>query len=407
MSLPATQPVADRPQRFGFWLFAAHLFAIFSLAASNLLLGFGLLALPWTVRPLQPLGPRARRWLFWLGIYIALLAVSIILSAEPLISSEVAWSVFNLGVPLLALLLVRSEKDVRRIVRGLIFLATLLAGIGLVQYFLGQNDLDNRIRASLSHYMTFAGVLLVCDCLLLAWVVCGDGWKKVWAWVALVVIQLALLGSYTRNAWVALVVVVTFLILLKAPKMLLAYIPLGILLAALAPAPILDRFASIADLEDPSNYDRLCMAAASLDMIKERPIFGLGPEMVSRRYTIYRQPTAPRYWVPHLHSSYLSLAAERGLASLAAFLALVGLAVVQAWRRLEAEGGLEGPRADLYLGALLSLLAFCVAGLFEDNWADTEVQRVILFVMILPFCLEPRPAKQGAAEEAESLPVVR
>ena len=50
---------------------------------------------------------------------------------------------------------------------------------------------------------------------------------------------------------------------------------------------------SITDLKDLSNYDRLCMLEAGMTMVKERPLFGLGPEMVERRYPIYRSPTAP------------------------------------------------------------------------------------------------------------------
>ena len=30
---------------------------------------------------------------------------------------------------------------------------------------------------------------------------------------------------------------------------------------------------------------------------------------------------------------------------------------------------------------------WAVAGLFEHNWGDTEVQRVVLAVLALPFCL--------------------
>ncbi len=369
---------------------------VFSLAASNSLLGLSVLSVRWAGRPWPRWTRRTRRWVFCLGLYVVLYLISVLLSADPRTSAGSLWSTFNLATPILGLVFVRSEKDVRRVVQGLILLASLLAVVGLVQYLLGQDSLDDRIRASLSHYMTFAGLLLACDCLLLAWMVCGDGFKRVWAWVALVVIQLALLGSYTRNAWVALVVVVTVLILFRAPKLLLAYLPIAALLAGFMPSPFLDRFASIADLKDPSNYDRLCMAAAGFEMFKERPIFGLGPRMVPRRYTIYREPTAPRYWVPHLHSSYLSLLAERGLASLAAFLALVGLGVAEAWRGLRSEGGWKGPRADLYLGVLLALLAFCVAGLFEDYWADTEVQRLILFLLVLPFCLRPEEAQEVA-----------
>ena len=43
---------------------------------------------------------------------------------------------------------------------------------------------------------------------------------------------------------------------------------------------------------------------------------------------------------------------------------------------------------------ILALFAFNVAGLFENNWGDTEVQRPVLFLLALPFCLaagEKRP----------------
>ncbi|MCB1033692.1 MAG: hypothetical protein KDD47_07650, partial [Acidobacteria bacterium] len=227
-----------RLQRAGFWLFASHLFAIFSMAASNLLLGAGILLSPWLGRPWPRWTPATRRWLAWLGAYVALYVVSALLSSEPRISLRALWGVFfNLSVPVLALVFVRTEEDVRRVVRGLVVLGAILATVGLVQYLLGQNDLEHRIRGSLSHYMTFAGVLLACDCLLLAWMACGNGWRRIWAWAALVVIQLALLGSYTRNAWVALVVAVTVMIVVRAPKFLLAYLPLGVLLVVLAPAP--------------------------------------------------------------------------------------------------------------------------------------------------------------------------
>ncbi len=46
-----------------------------------------------------------------------------------------------------------------------------------------------------------------------------------------------------------------------------------------------------------------------------------------------------------------------------------------------------GPRADLHLGAAAALVAYTLAAFFEDNWADTEVQKIALFVIALPFCL--------------------
>jgi O-antigen ligase len=281
----------------------------------------------------------------------------------------------------------------------LIGLATLFACAGLLQYLVGYGDIERRIRGPFSHYMTFSGFLLVADLLLLASMVYAGRWRSPWRWVALAAINAALLGSLTRNAWVALAVTLTVLVVLRAPRLLLAYLPAAALFVMLAPVPLLHRVVSIADLRDPSNYDRLCMLEAGLAMIRERPFFGLGPELVERRYPLYRSPSAPRYDSPHLHNNLLQIAAERGLPALASYLGLNIAAVAVAWRRLTREGGRQGPRADLYVGVMLALLAFNVAGLFENNWGDTEVQRPVLFVLAIPFCL-----LAGVREPAGELP---
>ncbi len=287
---------------------------------------------------------------------------------------------------------------------ALIIAAAVLACAGLAQYLVGYGDIDRRIRGPFSHYMTFSGFLLLCDLLLLAGLPGSarsgiGGIRRHWRWAALAVINIALLGSLTRNAWVALAVALTVLLLVRAPRLLLWYAPALLFLLVLAPIPLLQRFTSIADLQDTSNYDRLCMLQAGFSMVAERPLFGLGPEMVERRYPIYRSPSAPRHDIPHLHNTFLQLAAERGLPALLAYLALTAASVRLAYRRFRSEGGRRGPRADLYLGAMLALLAFNVAGLFENNWGDTEVQRPVLFLLALPFCLAAAPPEQALPEE--------
>lgn len=376
----------SRAQRAGYWLFVSHIATIFSIAASNILLGLTILSLPWTRRREVPWAEFAPL-LIPLGFYVLLLGGSIVASSDPGTSVRGATEVFSLTTLVLALLLVRGERQVRIAVDAVILVATLLAGLGLSQYLFGYGDIDRRIRGSFSHYMTFSGVLLIGDLLLVSSMVYSGRWRSLWRWAALAILNIALLGSLTRNAWVALVLTLTVLVVLRAPRLLLAYVPAAVLFVILAPVPLLHRVMSIADLRDPSNYDRLCMLEAGLAMIRERPLFGLGPELVERRYAIYRSPAAPRYEVPHLHNNLLQLAAERGLPALASYLWLTAASIAAAWRGLRREGGRKGRRADLYVGAMLALLAFNLAGLFENNWGDTEVQRPVLFVLAIPFCL--------------------
>lgn len=386
-------PSPDRPtrvQRVGSWLFSGHLLAVFSIAASNILLGFTFLAAPLSLRYRRGDWSRMVPLLVPLGIYALWLVGSAFASFDPRISLGGMGELFTLSAVLLAPGLVRGETQVRRLVDGLTAAAALLAGVGLASYLWGYGDIDRRIRGPFSHYMTFSGFLLICDLLLMVRLLGdprGSGGRRGWRWAALVAINVALLASYTRSAWVALVVAGTVLLLVRAPRLLLAYLPLGALLVVLAPVPLVSRMISIVDLQDPSNYDRLCMLEAGMTMVRERPLFGLGPEMVERRYPIYRSPTAPRFDVPHLHNSFLQLAAERGIPALLAYLAMSWVSLRAMYRGYRRDGGSRGPRADLYLGGMLALLAFNLAGLFEDNWGDTEVQRPALFLLVLPFCL--------------------
>ena len=385
---------AARRQRFGFWLYASHILTVFALAGSNALLGLSVVTAPWTVRP--PLWrPRCRPLLWLMAVYLVLLGISIALSYEPALSRKAASDFFQFTTPLLALWLVQRRQDARTLITAFILVTVVTGAYGLVQVAAGFDNLGNRTTGPFSHYMTFAGVLLLADMLLLARLA-TDRWRgrlwpgahRLWGWLALAVINTALLASLTRNAWIGGAVAVTVLLWVTARRALLVLVPAAALALWLAPAGVSARVTSIFDLSEPSNYDRVCMTWAGLHMVAERPLFGLGPEMVPRRYAIYRHPTAPRYWVPHLHSSYLNLVAERGLSSLAVFLWLLVVSVREALRRMRQEGGLDSPGADLYLGVLLGLLALSVAGLFEDYWRDTEVQRVVLFLLALPFALE-------------------
>lgn len=368
-------------------LYASHVLLVGALALSNMLLALSLLSAPWRRRLDRADWVVASPLLIPFGLYVLFLLVSIAVSYEPVTSLRALTEVFSLTTTVLAVWLVRGERWVRRVVDGMIAVGALFALWGLAQYLMGYGDLDRRIRGPFSHYMTFAGVLLMIDLLLLAAMVCGRGVRSPWRWVALGAINLALVGSLTRSAWLGLLVAVTVLVLVRAPRLLLLYPPVALAAVLLAPAPVLQRAQSIAELEDPSNYDRLCMAEAGLHMLAERPLFGIGPELVKPRYAIYRHPTAPRYSVPHLHNNLLQLGAERGLATVAAYTWTMLSGLLVAWRSYRQEGGRLGPRADLHLGTFVALLAFNLAGLFENNWGDTEVQRVALFVLALPFCL--------------------
>src|SRR4029079_16417775 len=166
--------------------------------------------------------------------------------------------------------------------------------------------------------------------------------------------------------------------------LLVGWVPVALLALLLLPSSVLERAASTVDPADWTNADRICMAQAGLAMIRERPLVGQGPNMVEERYPLYRLPNAWRLSIPHLHDAFLQGAGARRAPALIAVVVLLGLPAARALAAYRREGGRGGPRADLWLGVLGALVAFAVAGLFEDNWGDVEVQRLVLLLLAVP-----------------------
>lgn len=368
-------------------LYWAHVLGVFGLAASNILLGFAFLAAPLAGGWRRLLDRDLRPLLLALGAYVLLLGASVAGSFDPRHSLGETSELFGLLTLVLGLVLARGERRVRQVIDAVVLLATLEAVVGLGQLVArGGADLSRRIEGTLSHYMTFAAVLMVGDLLLCAQLALR-GRRVGWRALALVPINVALMASLTRSAWVGLAAGLLVLLLLSRRRALLWAVPALFASALLLPQGVMERMASIVDPDDTTNSDRLAMARAGGEMIAERPLLGQGPGMVEERYPLYRHPGAWRKTVPHLHNGYLQIAAERGLPALACLLVLLAIPLVRAWRGLRRDPLRSGARADLYLGILAALVGFAVAALFEDSWGDTEVQRLILALMALPFGL--------------------
>jgi O-antigen ligase len=412
-----------RPRRsFAFWAFALLLWTVWGLAVSNTFMGLSALAVlvGWVRRrgwrsarrPAAPatsaaLPPGLARPLV---LFVLVFLASCAFSYEPRTSAGRLGELLALLPLLLALTLVRGEASARVVVRGLVIMGALVAALGLAQVAAGAAgvELGRRMPGPFSHYQTFAGVLLLCAALAIARLVCGNWWRMPGTVAAAAILAAALSLNLTRGSWVALAGTVVFVLAVRRPFHLLWVAPAAIALVLVLPQPVRERAISIFDLRDESNYDRLCMLDSGLRMVAERPLLGLGPGVVETRYPLYRHPTAPRDHRPHLHDTYLQMAAEYGLLSLVAYLGILVASFGQTLRNYRREGGAVGARADLHLGVAAALVAYTLAAFFEDNWADTEVQKIALFVIALPFCLaargdtHDRPALQAMSSRSRS-----
>ena len=393
--------ISAREAGVGFWLYALHLATVWGLALSNALQGLTILwvAVRWHwIRPssLDLRMAKADRVLKPFVFYLLVFVVSVLTSYHIRQSLWDLRALVGLTTLPLAIVLVRGERQVRLVFDLLIWTTGGMALYGIAQYFFTDfGGLQQRIPGPFGHYMTYSGVLLLGACLAIGRLMTSSSKRRLLDWSILLVILVALGLTLTRNAWLAAFVVLTLAFFVRFRRWLWAYAMAVVLVlaltASLAPQHW-SRITSMVSLEDVSNYDRICMAEAGLHMISDRPLFGIGPGMVQEYYPIYKHPTAHRADVKHLHNTLLNLAAERGLLSVVAYVWLMVAAFLLAYRSYRDDGGLDGKRADLYLGVLLSLIALNIAGIFEANWRDTEIQRWALFLLAVPVCVRLNPS---------------
>jgi hypothetical protein len=381
-------PEKTRPDPIVFRKFAFALLVLFALLTpviSAAYAVFGLLAVTWIAA-----GVRERRFPESLRSPVCLLAgaLALLTVASAVFSRDPSVSVRHLpGLSLLLLVpiamdLIDTPHRARTIVLTLAASGTALAILGVWQFLHGGDDLENRIRATLSHYMTFSGLATIAAGLLLGLAFEARGrWR--FLGVAAVVPLAAVLFTYTRGAYVGLVAALLLYAGVRRPKGLLVLAPAVLAVVLLAPAGIRERMRSIGDLSDRTNRDRIAMLHAGARIVGDYPVLGLGPDMVKPYYPLYRDPDAPRWVVPHLHNNVAQIAAASGVFTAGIYVLFVGLVLARGILAVRRET--RPDRRALWAGALLAGAAITVAGLFEYNFGDTEVEMATLLVFALPF----------------------
>jgi len=262
--------------------------------------------------------------------------------------------------------------------------------VGIVQYGILEYDhLGRRPQGTLTHYMTYSGLLMVVSVVAAARVL-FHAKDRTWSALVMPAVLVALALTLTRSAWVGTCVGLSLLLVLKDFRLLAALPVLAALFFGLAPPQVTDRLYSTFDLQDPTNRDRLAMARTGVRMIQDYPLTGVGPNMVEEVYADYRDANAVQSTNPHLHNVPMQIAAERGLPALALWLWFVLSVVVSLFRKLQTT-----TYKSLSAGGLAALACMLSAGLFEYNFGDSEFLMMLLVIITLPYAADTSEQAQN------------
>jgi len=383
IGMPAA-PTAPGLERLTTILLLAFVGAVqLSIAAAQILLGALLLC--WIVGMVRDRSrPSAPTFFVVLLAYAGITLFSSIFSMAPLES-------FIDDRQLALFVIVPAVYDLARGHRAttatdvIVTVGAAAAVYGIVQYgMLHFDSLGQRPRGTLGHYMTYSGTLMLVVGVAGARLVFGTR-DRVWPALVMPALVVALSLTLTRSAWVGACVAVGVLFILRDLRLLGLLPVVAALFFAFAPDSVTNRMVSMFDLRDPSNRDRLAMARTGSAMVRDYPLTGVGPAMIPKLYTQYRDPDAVQAINPHLHNVPLQIAAERGLPALAIWLAFIAVLSYHLFRIFRTER--DQTLAAAGLAAIAGMLS---AGLFEYNFGDSEFLMLFLVLVTLPFAASRR-----------------
>lgn len=282
------------------------------------------------------------------------------------------------------------HRNIPRLREAMLYASILFGGgmavWGLLEYFfLGQKDLENRMTGPSSHVMTYSNLILPMSLLfIILWLY----QRKWWQLGLALLITFALLLTMTRSVWIGWGAAV-FVMLMLLKTQIRYYVPAALLIfVTFLPLPLFSRLTSTWDMKLESNFDRLRMLEAGVEMIKDFPVFGVGPANVKEMYSLYKKHDAPRIRPAHLHNNVIHIWAERGVLGLTAYLLFLALFIRECVR------GRHGPNRMYADIGIAIAVALTVAGLFEFNFGDTEVFYLTLnlFALVVVAIERPEPS---------------
>lgn len=391
-------PASDRWFRYGLagatYVFVASTY--FSIAVNSIALG--LMAVCWGGRMLMRRQWDVRRTpldAFFLAYVVAEL-LSLAFSLNPPQALVYSKRLLLIGIVYFCASQIGEELSTRKVMAVLLGAAVVVSVIGVMKLLFGKHDEVFRLGI-FQFYMTTSELMMIAGLLLVPFVIhpATPARVRIVAVLALVPVLISLYATVTRGAYLAMVVGVLFIALIRYKRLLIPLVLLVILIVAFAPPYVHERIASIVDPHHPDNVSRLMMWKAGLRIFMDHPFVGVGDIDLGNLMRLYADPGYPGLW-GHLHNIFLQFLVTLGLVGAVVVVALfVKIAVVE-WRVYKSvrEEWFDG---SVVLGALAVFVGFQVNGLTEWSFGDQEV--VILFWITVGLSLaisrrHPSPVKE-------------
>lgn len=345
-------------------------------------------------------------------LYWAIASVATVLSPVKTEALK-GWGKLSLYLLAFALIerVVRSPRWRSWLITIYLHVALVVSAYGLRQWFFGADALATwvdpesatatvtRVYSYLGNPNLLAAYLLPAIPLSLGACFAWRGWLPKLLGATLFILNSAcLILSSSRGGWIGWVVEI-FVCSLLLLYWWLPHLPrfwriwtfpivlgglAGILcLGILFVEPLRDRVLSIfAGRKDSSNNFRLNVWAAALDMIRDRPIIGIGPgnDAFNRIYPLFQRPN---FSALSAYSIYLDIAVETGLIGIAGFLWLLLVIFQRSWLQIQQFRQHNSREIFWLIAAVAAVMGLLAHGLVDTVWSRPQVNTLWWFMVAI------------------------
>jgi len=287
-------------------------------------------------------------------------------------------------------------RDIKNLTLVLDFFAAGIAVMGVYgiwQHFVGidfyhgvlldRMTFGYRAIGNFSTYLTFSGLFALATIFLVpAAFTAAAGKRRIGYLIASQIALACILFNYSRSSILALVVGIIALVLLisaRYRKWVIMVLLLTLAIGMVISPDFLHRFKNLGATEFNVGYanSRLAIWQATLDMIADKPMTGVGPGNFHKEYIQHRQNRTGKD-LSHAHNDILNVAAESGVPCALLFVLLWFLVLYHLFRGYRRCP--EGFQRGLILGSFLASIVFLLMAQFEAFFSDEEVRMLLMFI---------------------------
>ncbi len=292
--------------------------------------------------------------------------------------------------------LMRTETWIKRCVVALVSSASIVAAIGVIEYFFGTpsskwldttlfTDIRVRVVSVFENPNVLATFLVLIFPFVLSYIIFSKTKnEKLLSLILIAIFVMATVFTWSRGAWIAMAVCALIFFTIYSKKTLRIF---GVLLLAapaipiLLPDTIIDRLLSILNFSDSSISYRLYTWIGSIRVIKNHWIggVGFGPEAFQRIYPEYAYSGMEA--AEHSHSLFLQILLCLGIGGILTFAVLLFLYFQKCSEYIKDP---ENKESKFYTAAAVSsIIGALIMGIFDYIWFNYRVFFVFWIIIAI------------------------